>query len=210
MDFYTHLYAKPAQTAVAQDEQPKEDEKKSEEQENSPTAKDGFFGLFNRSEAAKKGWDTRKQNGGVTSSKQWTPGVWPKKSTSTSTSTTSSGTSHVTSSGTSHSTTGSSVLSNLPKHLTRPKSCKSEIDANRSMYAASNDELPKDENEKEPSKVGPGHLFNAKELRERARKAKEMEESKSVKKLSAAQLVAMRKKAGLQLSKTIEKKEKKE
>lgn len=31
MDFYTHLYAKPAQTAVAQDEQPKEDEPKQDE-----------------------------------------------------------------------------------------------------------------------------------------------------------------------------------
>lgn len=82
--------------------------------------------------------------------------------------------------------------------------------AKPAQTAVAQDEKPKDENEEEPRRVGPGHLFNAKELRERAMKAKEMEDSKPVKKLSAAQLVAMRKKAGLPMGKTLEQKVKKD
>lgn len=76
-------------------------------------AQDGFFGsIFNRSEASKKGWETRKQNG-------WKPGVWPKQG------------------GSSAPTAQTpSVMSTLPKHLTRPKESRSEIDANRAMQQA--------------------------------------------------------------------------
>lgn len=178
MDFYTHLYAKPAQTAMDQDEQPKEDEKKSEEQENSPTAKDGFFGLFNRSEAAKKGWETRKQNGGVGGQKQWTPGVWPKQNNTTQVNQTKP--KNPWAAKEQQATTTQSPLSVLPKHLTQ-KRINSEYDANREMYAASKDELPED-----------------------------AENDKSVKKIGAAQLVAMRKKAGLPMGKTLEQKAKKD
>lgn len=80
-------------------------------------AQDGFLGgLFNRSEAAKKGWETRKSGGG------WTPGVWPKKQENGASSTKQS---------------QPSALSSLPAHLTRPKSSRSEFDANRDMEAAS-------------------------------------------------------------------------
>lgn len=98
--------------------------------EEKPMTEDGFFGLFNRSAAAKKGWETRKQNG-------WTPGVWPKKD--------SVGASSVTKSSNpwakkeqaqkESATQKADALSVLPAHLTRPKAIRNEIDANREMAA---------------------------------------------------------------------------
>ena len=87
--------------------------KPDETQPDETAAQDGFFGsLFNRSEASKKGWETSKQNG-------WKPGVWPKQGGSSA-----------------PAAQTPSVMSVLPKHLTRPKECRSEIDANRAMQQA--------------------------------------------------------------------------
>lgn len=95
------------------------------------TAKDGFFGLFNRSEAAKKGWETRKQNG-------WTPGVWPKQQNQSSTPTQKPKNpwAEKEQAQKEQATQKADVLSVLPKHLTRQKPIRSEIDANREMAAA--------------------------------------------------------------------------
>lgn len=95
------------------------------------TAKDGFFGLFNRSEAAKKGWETRKQNG-------WTPGVWPKQQSPSSPPTQNPKNPWAEKKQVQkeQTTQKADVLSVLPKHLTRQMPIRSEIDANREMAAA--------------------------------------------------------------------------
>lgn len=127
MNYYDSLYGKQAEKPAEPDVKPDEKEQTDEEK---PMTEDGLFGLFNRSAAAKKGWETRKQNG-------WTPGVWPKKDSDGASSATKSSNPWAKKEQVQKesATQKADALSVLPAHLTRPKAIRNEIDANREMAA---------------------------------------------------------------------------
>ena len=141
MNYYDSLYNQNKNPEVRNDgdnevvhlvsAEAENNEEQKDKKTEKPATEDGFFGLFNRSEAAKKGWETRKQNG-------WTPGVWPKQQNQSSTPTQKPKNpwAEKEQAQKEQTTQKADVLSVLPKHLTRQKPIRSEIDANREMAAA--------------------------------------------------------------------------